>query len=211
MMSNKHLWTQNFIVEPNREKPPTIFSLINCYFTKLFSSYNLMERLSPILVSYNWQGCYNTLFDQHQLIWMHPHPYFSATTEGSTYSLASFNFPSHIPSSRISLYNIFTVDFWQLIIHLNTYFVASSLGLIHEASYTSPVRFRPFHYDLFSPAPSFLPLFAGHVIYNFSLTMLLSQLFITNTQRHSHLQSFKFSFDSQTICLSVSPSACVVF
>ena len=148
MMNNKHLWTQYFIEEPNREKPPTLFSLINCSFTKLFSSYNLMERLSLILVSYNWQGCYNTLFDQHQLIRIHPHPSFSTTTEGSTYSLAGFNVPSHNPSSLICLYNLFTISFWQLVLHFNTYSAASSLDLIHVASYTSPVRSRPFDYDL---------------------------------------------------------------
>lgn len=109
-MNNKHLWTQDFIMEPNREKPPTLFSLINCSFTKLFSSYNLMERLSPILVSNNWQGWYNTLFDRHQLIRMHPHPYFSATTKGSTYSLVGFNLPSHNPSSLICL---FLSDNWS--------------------------------------------------------------------------------------------------
>ena len=172
MTNNKHLWTRDFIVEPNKEKPPTMFSLINYYFTKLFSSYNLMERLSPMLVIYNWQRCYNTLFDQHQLIRMHPHPCFSATIEGSTYSLAGFNLPLHNPSSLICFYNIFTVDFWQLIIHFNMYFAASSLDLIHATSYTSPVRFIPFDYDLFSPSPPFLPLFAGNVIYNFSLTVL---------------------------------------
>ena len=172
MMNNKHLRTQDFIVEPNREKTPTLFSLINRSFTKLFSSYNLMERLSLILVSYNWQGCYNTLFDQHQLTRMHPHPYFSATTEGSTYSLVGFNLPSHNPSSLFCLYYIFIVSFWQLIIHFNTYSTASSLDLIHATSYTSPVRFTSFDYDLFALAPPFLPLFAGHVIYNFSLTVL---------------------------------------
>ena len=161
-----------FIVEPNREKPPTLFSLINCSFRKLFSSYNLMERLSPILVNYNWQGCYNTLFDQHQLIRMHPHPCFSATTKGSTYSLAGFNLPSHNPSSLICLYNIFIVAFWQLIIHFNTYSIKSSMDLIHATSYTSRVRCRTFDYDLFSPTPPFFPLFAGHVIYNISLTVL---------------------------------------
>jgi hypothetical protein len=33
-------------------KPPTLFSLINYSFTKLFSSYNLMERLSPSFFIY---------------------------------------------------------------------------------------------------------------------------------------------------------------
>ena len=172
MMINKHLWTQDFIMEPNREKPPTLFSLINCSFTKLFSSYNLMERLSTILVIHNWQGFYNTLFDQHQLIRMNPHPCFSSTIEGSTYSLESFNLPSDNPSSLICLYNIFTVAFLQLIIHFNRYSTTSSLDLIHATSYTNLVGFGPFDYDFFSPTPPFLPLFAGHVIYNFSLTVI---------------------------------------
>lgn len=101
-----------------------------------------------------------------------PAPYFSTTTKGRTYSLVGFNLPSHNPSSLICLYNIFTISFWKLIIHFNTYSVASSMDLIHVASYTILVRFRPFDYDLFSPAPPFPPLFLGHVIYNFSLNML---------------------------------------